>query len=272
LNHRCILLAILASLPACDRTPLEPCAGTAAKPILEITSARNAASGAPLSAISITDPVHNGVPLDTALLRTNLVWNLARTSRGFLCTLPCRFGSTPGTYTFNASTQSFYPTRVEIVANYTGIPSGCPASHGVATRIHLALREADSARVTFAFVTRTGTGLTASAAAITYNDGSGDRLIGLVPAQPTFPTANTGTMHVRVVLGAPDTLAVGEVDIPLRKDWHWAVGAWVYDRNPQSVSFCVQNVRSFPLRRAVPNADSLYLTFSGNFILNPGVC
>ena len=214
----------------------------------------------------------DGAPLDAALVLPNLVWNIQRAGSGFSCTIPCQFGSKPGTYTFTASAQSFYQAPVQVVANYTNIPAGCPATHGSPARVSLALHEADSAKVAFGFATRTGTGLSAEIVSITYNDGSGDRTTDLRQVRPPFPTLNSGNLHVRVGLTAPDTLAVGDVDLPLRKDWQWFVMALLYDRSLQLTGPCMPNVKSFPLRRAVPFADSLYIAWGGNFILNPVIC
>ena len=267
MSCRSVIALMLAFLPACDRSVVEPCSGTSTKPIVQIAEARNASTGALLPKILITNPMLDGAPLDPAL---TFVSNIERAGSGFFCTIPCLFGSKPGTYTFTASAQSFYQAPIQVVASYTNIPAGCPATHGSPARVSLALLEADSARVAFGFATRTGTGLTADIVSITFNDGSGDRTTGLRHAQPPFPTLNSGNLHVRVVLTAPDTLAVGEIDLPLMKDWQYAVMVFVYDRNPQAM--CIPNVKSFALRRAVPNADSLYIAWAGTYILNPGIC
>jgi hypothetical protein len=52
-----------------------------------------------------------------------------------------------------------------------------------------------------------------------------------------FVTPNTGTLRVRFVVGAPDTLATGDVELPLKKDWVWSISAHVASRNPQIDGF-----------------------------------
>jgi len=73
------------------------------------------------------------------------------------------------------------------------------------------------------------------------------------------------------VVGAPDTIGVGEVDLPLRKDWQWTVSAFMYDVNPMEESFCF-TARSFPLRRLIGGADSLYIGWGGTPISGQIAC
>ena len=200
----------------------------------------------------------NGVVMDTAELRIRS-FSLQRGSLGFDCTLPCSFGYQPGTYTFDAYARGFYRSSAQAAASYADPPAGCPATHGTPTSTSVALTEFDSARVSFQFTTAANaTGIASSEIAqITFDDGSGPQTIDLRFPWPTFQTRNTGNLRVRFVVGLPDTLAVGEMDLPLKKDWQWSIDGHLSTGLPGN--FC-SGVKAFPLRRLTPGADSLRLT------------
>jgi len=61
------------------------------------------------------------------------------------------------------------------------------------------------------------------------------------------------------------------VDLPPMKDREWGVRTFIGDRNPTDVSFCVE-ASSFPLRRAVPGADSLYIAWGGTRLSENDAC
>jgi hypothetical protein len=185
--------------------------------------------------------------------------------------LPCLFGAEEGSYAFDVRAPSFYGSSTEVIATYSRIPSGCPSAQGRPTSIDLQLIEADSAQVRFSFAARTATGLASDVASATFDDGSGPRSVDLTSPWPTFQTRNSGTLHVRFVIAAPDTIATGEVYLPLKKDWIWHIGARLYEQNPIHESFCIQ-AKSFPLWREIPGADSLYVGWAGNSISEPFTC
>lgn len=269
---RHVSIGLLATLVGgCDGQALEPCVATKSKPVLEIVSARDQATGAAITALAITDVRLDGFPVDSGVLSTNPLHNVERTMQGLTCTVPCLFGIVGGVYTFRARATGYYPTSGHVLAQYSDVPIGCPLSHGSPTHMALALTEADSARAEFSFAVRAATNLPVDISTVTFDDGSGPRTVAVLYPWQEHVTRNSGTLHVRFVVGAPDTLAVGEMDLPLRKDWRWSVTAFIYDRNPKAESFCI-DATSFPLRRPIPGADSLYLGWSGLPISQPGAC
>jgi hypothetical protein len=177
----------------------------------------------------------------------------------------------PGRYEFDVRAPGFYPGHSEVVASYHNVPTGCPSTNGDPTQHAIDLVEADSARAWFSYVIRNGTGLQSGDVSVTFDDGSGSRTVVLETPWQTFVTRDAGTLSVRFVVGAPDTLAVGQIELPLKKDWRWGVAAHVSDRNPVDDSFCVE-AKSFPLRRAIPNADSLYIAWGGSQLSVIGGC
>jgi hypothetical protein len=253
---------------ACERQVMEPCAQTTARPIVDISAAEGVASQASIPSLFLHDITRDGLPIDTTALRGSLRRNAQVESGGLSCNVPCGFGEEPGTYRFGVRAHGFYGSAVQVAAEYSAVPAECPASHGTPTRVALALVEADSARVSFGFVKRSAVDVQPGVS-ITFDDGSGVTTFDLTRPWPTFETRNAGTLRVRVVMGAPDTIAVGELELPLQKDWHWSISAYLYDSNP--AAFCVQ-ARSFPLRRAVAGADSLYLGWAGNYLSRPFIC
>jgi hypothetical protein len=264
-------LAIVFIVVGCDGQPTDPCVATESKPVLEILAVHDPATGAAGFALSLSNITLDGIPVDSAVLRTNLLRNVERTSTGIACTLPCSFGNESGTYYFDVRAFGFYPDHAEVVASYSEVPTGCPASHGQPSRVSLALVEADSARVKFTFAQRRATGLPSDIASVIFDDGSGERTLDVERPPESFLTRNAGTLHVRFVVGAPDTIAVGEVDLALKKDWEWSVGAYLYDRSPVEESFCIE-AKAFPLRRVIPGADSLYVGWAGSPLSESAGC
>jgi hypothetical protein len=255
-------LAAAVIVVGCDGQPTDPCVATESKPVLDIVSVHDPATGAVGSTLSLSYITLDGIPVDSAILRTNVLRNVERTPTGIVCTLPCSFGIESGTYGFDVRAPGFYPDHAEVVAAYTEVPAGCPAAHGQPTSASVALVEADSARVKFTFAQRRATGLPSGIASVIFDDGSGARTLDVERPPESFLTRNAGTLHVRFVVGAPDTIAVGDVELALRKDWEWSVGAYLYDRSPVEESFCIE-AEGFPLRRVIPGADSLYIGWAG---------
>lgn len=257
-----IVLGAVLTVMACDDQTVDPCPQSESKPVLEIVAVRDPATGTSGAALALSSITLDGVPVDTSILRTHVLRNVERTEEGIACTVPCSFGQEPGIYSFDVLAPGFYQGHDEVSAAYTNVPDGCPASHGDPTPHSVNLIEADSARVIFSYTIRNGTGLAGGIVGVTFDDGTGARSVMPMFPWQSFVTRNSGTLHIEFVVGAPDTIAVGDLDLPLNKDWEWAVRAFIYDHNPMEDSFCVE-AKSFPLRRAVPNADSLYIAWSG---------
>jgi hypothetical protein len=121
----------------------------------------------------------------------------------------------------------------------------------------------DSAKVSFSFVPSLASGLPYHAAIVSYDDGDGMKTIRFNGQTGEFITRNTGTLRVRFIVSAPDTLVIGEVDLPLKKDWRWSVSGYVTNRNPQLDGFCLMGPKTFALRRPLPGADSMYILWAG---------
>ncbi|HSL71122.1 MAG TPA: hypothetical protein VK864_12830, partial [Longimicrobiales bacterium] len=132
-------IGLLVLVAACNDGAVDPCPAGNEKPVLEIGAASNQATGASIPVIAITNITLDGAPVDTAVLRSNFRWNIARTSKGITCTVPCSFGREPGSYAFDARATGFYETTAHVVAQYSQIPSGCPAAHGKPAQVALAL-------------------------------------------------------------------------------------------------------------------------------------
>jgi len=253
-------LAMAMMVVGCDYVPTDPCASTDSKPVLEIRAVEDSATAAKAVALSLSNITLGGAPIDTVVLRSNILHNVERSKYGIGCLLPCTFGTEPGTYAFDTRSNGFYPTHHEVTASYTDAPIGCPESHERATGVTLNMVEADSARARFYFLRRTNE-VAQDGAYVTFDDGSGPLTAQVTWPGDSFMTKNDGTLHVRFVVGAPDTIGVGVVDLPLMKDTEWSVGAYLYDQNPEKESFCIK-AKGFPLRRAVAGADSLYVGWS----------
>ena len=246
--------ALLAFTVACGDEVVDPC--TSPKPILQISAAQGTPTGTRIPILMISNVRLDGQPIDTADLRLRS-FNVQRLSGiWFDCTVPCSLGYQPGTYTFDAYARGYYPATVQAVADYSNTPTGCPASHGTPTNMAVALAEADSARVSFHFSAVAG--VTLRSADITFDDGSGFRSLNVGFNRQTFEIRNSGNLSVRFVVGHPDTVGVAELNVPLRKDRHWFIGAYLANQNPLMGNTCA-SVRSYPMRRAVQGADSLYV-------------
>jgi hypothetical protein len=257
-----LAMSVVGTMSGCEPQPTEPCTDSTDKPVLLISSALDQATGTPIPVIGLVDITLDGVPVDTIVLRTNARHNVERRRNLLSCILPCTFGEDKGVYAFDIFSTGYYMNTAEIAAEYANVPEGCPASHGEPTTATFRLIEADSARVHFGFVRRFGVGLASDAATVTFDDGSGPRIDNLGEPRIDYVTRNAGTMRIHVTVAAPDTIAVGDIELPLRKDWRWGVSVYVSDRNPAEDGFCV-DAKAFPLRKPVPVADSLYISWGG---------
>ena len=231
-------VALLVLTLACGNEVVDPC--TSSKPILQISAAQGTPTGTRIPILMISNVRLNGQPMDTADLRQRS-FNLQRLSGiWFDCTVPCSLGYQPGTYAFDAYARDYYGASFQAVADYSNTPPGCPASHGTPAQTSVALIEADSSRVSFQFSIPAGLTLGVDSVQVSFDDGSGQRTFDLTWPWPTFQIRNYGTLHVRYVIGVRDTIAVGQVDVPLRKDRQIFIGSHLANRNPMSNNTCAK--------------------------------
>jgi hypothetical protein len=124
--------------------------------------------------------------------------------------------------------------------------------------------------------------LPASAFRTTINDGRATRTFRgaeMIPpygstmlSTPTIGTETSGTLTITYALEISNAIvSEGFVTQTLRDDWIWAANVEVDSVNPMRYCMGCWGTKSFPLAaayRRVP-ADSVWVTWGGNYIKNP---
>ena len=97
---------------------------------------------------------------------------------------------------------------------------------------------------------------------------------GAMVSTPTIETEASGTLTVTYKLEISNAIvSEGLVTLPLRDDWVWGARVEVDSLNPTRFCMGCFGSKSFPLAaayRRVP-ADSVWVTWGGNYIKNPVV-
>jgi hypothetical protein len=126
--------------------------------------------------------------------------------------------------------------------------------------------------------------LPVSAFRTTINDGRATRTFngaemtppygGLLVQTPTIGTETSGTLTIAYTLEISNTIvSEGRVTLALQDDWIWGARVEVDSLNPTRYCMGCFGTKSFPLAaayRRVP-ADSVWVTWGGNSIKNPGI-
>ena len=90
---------------------------------------------------------------------------------------------------------------------------------------------------------------------------------------PSLPTRRQGTLNLwfALVASTGDTVSSGAIELPLRKDWAYAVDIQADRTDPTRTCFGCQGSRPFSLASdyVQPAFDSVYLWWGGNSISNP---
>lgn len=89
---------------------------TVSHPALEVTAAKNARTGAPVSRVVLSDILLNGSPVPDPqyyLVPERLARGVVLEGDTLVCDVPCAFGKDAGTYQFTISAPGYKPTRAE---------------------------------------------------------------------------------------------------------------------------------------------------------------
>lgn len=116
-----------------------PCVVQYSEPVLGIAAARSASGTASASSLSLSQVSFNGTPLDLAAAAAAPASGVSVVGTTFQCSVPCGFGTQPGTYAFTASAPGFAATPVSASASYASFSGGCPASYDGGTKISVTL-------------------------------------------------------------------------------------------------------------------------------------
>lgn len=119
------------------------CSSSFSEPVLNIRQATDAATGAMLAEVAITElkidaAAVNGIELD------HLVWpgHNVRTGNGSLvCTLPCQFSHREGRYEFSVSATGYAKLPVALDVRYAQAAGECPVVLSGATETQLRLAQ-----------------------------------------------------------------------------------------------------------------------------------
>lgn len=133
-----LVLAVAAVLVGCDGVA-GPCVHTYREPLLQIVSARDAATGAPIASVVIRDVRREGLVQDLQLLLAGPAYGVEVQGDSLLCGVPCGFATSEGNYIFTVSAPGYPPQDRGYEARYRVFKGGCPSYNDGGLRVSLAL-------------------------------------------------------------------------------------------------------------------------------------
>lgn len=129
----CLLFTV-----ACEDGTNGPCVHTYRDPVLAITSATDAVTGAAIPSLLITGVSVGGQTQPVGLLLSTS-YNARAQGDAIACDVGCGFGTTEGSYVFTASAPGYAPQRLTVAAQYGRFQGGCPSSNEGSTAVVVTL-------------------------------------------------------------------------------------------------------------------------------------
>lgn len=112
-----------------------PCVVEHNEPILHINSVTDSSDGEPLSEIEIWDVHRDGTGLEHFPSFYENLSDSADDPDRTICTLPCAFGNTAGTWSFMIGSDGYTEKEVSVDAEYDTHQGGCPALYDDGTSV-----------------------------------------------------------------------------------------------------------------------------------------
>jgi len=138
-------LVVAVALPACggggEEEPIfGPCVVISNDPVITIAAATTSASAASsVPTLFLGQLTYNGLQLEPSLMTSPPASNVRSVGAALECTVPCGFGSSPGSYSFSASAPGMAASSVSVNASYARFKGGCPAFYSGGASISLRL-------------------------------------------------------------------------------------------------------------------------------------
>ena len=108
-------------------------------PTIEISSATDSQSFAPITDVVLSDLALNGMPMTTAVAVHPDSTGVELAGDTLLCKIPCTFGLLEGDYTMAASAPGHRMSRVSITAKHTKVTGDCVKTYSGTTPLAISL-------------------------------------------------------------------------------------------------------------------------------------
>jgi hypothetical protein len=134
-----LVVAAVLLLGGCDRLA-GPCSHTYREPILQLGSARDSLTNAPLPRVVLHEVRQNGRTLDLGFLLAAPGFGVAVQGDSALCDLPCGFAVEEAQYRLTVSAPDYPRQARTYTARYRVFQGGCPSFNDGGVRVSLALQ------------------------------------------------------------------------------------------------------------------------------------
>jgi hypothetical protein len=130
--------AALALTLGCQEFGAGPCEHTYRDPVLALTTATDAASGARITPLFLTAVSVGGQVQPIGYLLAT-AFGAREQDDTLVCDVPCGFGTSEGRYAFTASAVGYAPRAIAVDARFARFEGGCPSFNEGSTRTSVAL-------------------------------------------------------------------------------------------------------------------------------------
>jgi hypothetical protein len=125
----------------CQEFGAGPCIHTYRDPVLAITAATNAATGARIAPLFITGVTVGGQVQPVSYLLTT-TFGVRAQGDTIICDVPCGFGTSEGAYGFTASAPGYAARAITVNARFARFDGGCPSFNAGSTETSISLARA----------------------------------------------------------------------------------------------------------------------------------
>ena len=142
---RLVAIGTTACIAGCDAETNGPCVHTYDDPLIHITRATDAATGAAIPTVWLSAFTLGGmVTGPQPLLAGSPAFGVTPEGQVLRCDPGCGFGTSEGVYRFSAAAPGYLTATVEVNARYSRFDGGCPSSNSGSTRLDVRLWRASA--------------------------------------------------------------------------------------------------------------------------------
>ena len=142
---RLVAIGATASVAGCDAETNGPCVHTYDDPLIHITRAVDAGTGAAIPTVWLSAFTLGGlVTGPQPLLAGSPAFSVTPEDQSLRCAPGCGFGTSEGVYRFSAAAPGYVTATVEVNARYSRFDGGCPSSNSGSTSLDIRLAGASA--------------------------------------------------------------------------------------------------------------------------------